>query len=96
MSSIASVPKKNSEENIVDVDVVYQRRCLEESGQWLENVDRTHLDMASCKLALKNQSNFWFPLTEAFSFFFELMLNLILEIFSSSRFPEFASEMGRA
>ena len=27
--------------------------CLEESGQWLENVDQTHLVMASGKLVLQ-------------------------------------------
>ena len=29
-----------------------QWRYLEESGQWLENVDRTHLVLASCRLVL--------------------------------------------
>ena len=38
------------EETIVDVSEVNQRRCLEESVQWLENVDRTHLILASGKL----------------------------------------------
>ena len=39
--------------NIIDVAEVNQRRWLEESGQWLENVDRTHLVLASGKLVLK-------------------------------------------
>ena len=40
-----SVPKINSEENIVNVSKVgKQRRCLEPNGQWLENVD---LELAS-------------------------------------------------
>ena len=39
--SIPSVPKKISDQKIVDVAEVNQRRCLEESGQWLENVDQT-------------------------------------------------------
>ena len=40
-------PPKNLEEKIVDVAEVHQRRCSEESGQWFENVDRTHLVLAS-------------------------------------------------
>ena len=32
---------------------VNQQRCLEESGQWLENVDCTHLVLASGKLVLQ-------------------------------------------
>ena len=38
---------------IIDVAVVNQSRRLEESGQWLENVDRTHLDLASGKPVLQ-------------------------------------------
>ena len=38
-----SIPKKISEENIVDVAEVNQLCCLEKSGQWLEIVDRTYL-----------------------------------------------------
>ena len=38
---------------IVDVADVNQRRCLEESGQWLENVDHTHLVLVSDKLVLQ-------------------------------------------
>ena len=41
--SIPSVPK------IIDVAEVNKRRWFEESGQWLENVDRTHLDLVSAK-----------------------------------------------
>ena len=36
-----------------NVDEVNQRRSLEESGQWLENVDRTHLILVSGKLVLQ-------------------------------------------
>ena len=32
------VPKKTSEEKIVDFDKVNQWRCLEESEQWLESI----------------------------------------------------------
>ena len=39
---IPSIPPKNSEENIVNVAEVNQRRWFEESEQLLENVDRTH------------------------------------------------------
>ena len=34
---------------IVDVAEVNQQHWLEESGEWLENVDRTHLDQANGK-----------------------------------------------
>ena len=47
-----------SEEKIVDFAKGYQRHCLEESGQWLENADQTHLVLASGKLVLqKSLSN---------------------------------------
>ena len=36
---IPSIPKKYSEKKFVDVVDFYQWRCLEESRQWLENVD---------------------------------------------------------
>ena len=49
---IPSIPQKNSEEKIVDVAENNQRHCFEESGQWLENVYRTHLVMAWGMLAL--------------------------------------------
>ena len=39
---IRSIPKKLQGKN-VSFAGVNQRHCLEESGQWLENVDRTHL-----------------------------------------------------
>ena len=45
--SISSIPKKFPEEKIVNVAEVNQRPCLEESGQWLENVNQTHLVLAS-------------------------------------------------
>ena len=32
------------------------RCCLERSGQWLENVDQTHLVLASGKLALQKRN----------------------------------------
>ena len=38
---------------IVDVAQVNQGRCLEESVQWLENVERTHLVLDSGKLVLQ-------------------------------------------
>ena len=41
--------QKNFRGKIIDVAEVNQRRWLEESGQWHENVDRTHLDLASDK-----------------------------------------------
>ena len=42
-----------SVEKIVDVAAIYQGRCLEESEQWLENVDQTHLVQARDKLVLQ-------------------------------------------
>ena len=38
---------------IIDVAEVSQWRWAEESGQWLENVDRTHLVQASGKQVLQ-------------------------------------------
>ena len=52
-SSIPSIPK-NSEEKIVEVAKVNQWRCLEESGQLLENVDQTHLVPSSATLELQS------------------------------------------
>ena len=52
--NIPSVPF--TEENIVDVAEVNQRCCLEESGQWLENVECTHLILASAKLVLQKRN----------------------------------------
>ena len=40
-------------ENIVDVVEVNQWRCLEESGQYLENVDQTQVVQRSGKLVLQ-------------------------------------------
>ena len=42
-----------SEEKIIDVAEVNQLHWLEESGQWLENVDRTHLLVTRGKLVLQ-------------------------------------------
>ena len=44
---ILSIPEKFSEEKIVDGADVDKRRCLKESGQWLENVDQTYVKLAS-------------------------------------------------
>ena len=38
LGSFLSIPKFFIEEKIVNVAEVNQRHCLEESGQWLENV----------------------------------------------------------
>ena len=46
---IPSAPKNVSQENIVDVAEVNQRRCCEESRQWLDNVGQTHLVLAAKK-----------------------------------------------
>ena len=47
LGSIFKIPEFFSVEKINDVAQVNQRRWLEESGQWLENFDRTHLVLAS-------------------------------------------------
>ena len=44
---------KNFRGKFIAVAEVNQRRWLEESGQWLENVDRTHLVLASGKPVLQ-------------------------------------------
>ena len=36
---------------------VNHRRCLEESGQWLENIDWTHLVLASGKVVLQKRND---------------------------------------
>ena len=46
---IPSIPTKKFSEKIIDVAEVNQWRGLEESRQWLENVDRLHLVLASSK-----------------------------------------------
>ena len=53
LGSILAFPQK-FEQNIVNSAKVNKWRCLEESGQWLENVDQTHLVLASGKLVLQN------------------------------------------
>ena len=50
---IPSIPKKLSVGNNVNSSEVNQRRHLEESEQWLENVDQTHIVLASGKLVQK-------------------------------------------
>ena len=52
--SMPSIPNKISEIKIFNVAEVNQQCCLEESGQWLENVNQTHLVLASGKLVLQN------------------------------------------
>ena len=46
-----------SDEKIVYFAEVYQWRCIEESGLWLKNVDRTHLVLNSGKLVLQKNYN---------------------------------------
>ena len=43
----------------MDITKVNQRRWLKKSGQWLENVDQTHLFLASCmpSAAKKNRTS---------------------------------------
>ena len=51
---------------------------LQESGQWLENVDRTHLVSASDKLALENDSYCWCPLAGVTQGRIDKKLSLVL------------------
>ena len=57
LGSIPSVPKKIR--NFFAVAEVNQQRCLEESGLCLENVDLTHLVLASGKLVLHKIFKRW-------------------------------------
>ena len=50
---VPSIPKKILKEQINDVAEVNKWRCLDESGQCLENADQTHLVLASGKLVLQ-------------------------------------------
>ena len=49
----SQLSKKNFTGKNVNVAEVNQWRCLEESGQWLEDVAQTHLVLASGKLVLQ-------------------------------------------
>ena len=40
----------------IDLAEIYRRHCLKEGGQRLGNADRTHLELASGKLVLRNTS----------------------------------------
>ena len=51
--SIPSAPNFFLQEKNAKVAEINNRRCLDESGQWLENVDRTNLVLASGKLVLQ-------------------------------------------
>ena len=51
--SISSVPLFSLEEEFWVLLKLINVGCLEESGQWLENVDPTHLVLASGKLVLQ-------------------------------------------
>ena len=55
MHTLASHPAAPGSIPSVAVAEVNQWRWLEESGQWLENVDRTHLGLASGKLVLQQK-----------------------------------------
>ena len=53
---IPSIPPKNFRGKISDVAEVNQQRWLEESGKWLENVDRTHPVLANGKQPVLQKS----------------------------------------
>ena len=48
-----TIDYRYSQKNYFDVAEIYQWRWLEESGQRLENVDQSHLVLASGKLVLQ-------------------------------------------
>ena len=48
-------PKKIQMKKIANFPEVNQWSCLEESGQWLENVYQTHLELASGRLVLQKR-----------------------------------------
>ena len=50
-SLLTQYSQKKFRGKIIDVAEVNQQRWLEEIGQWLENVDRTHLVLARGKPA---------------------------------------------
>ena len=52
---IPRVPEKNFRGKIIDVAEVNQQHWIEERGQWLENVDRTHLVLSSGKPVLQKK-----------------------------------------
>ena len=47
-------PRISLEEKIIDVAEINPWHCLEESGQWLENLDQTHIMLHSGKPALQS------------------------------------------
>ena len=47
---------------LIDVAKVDQWRWLEESGQWLENVDQTHLVLASGEPVLQKSWSYYFSI----------------------------------
>ena len=57
LDSIPSIPPKNFRGKVIDVAEVNQRHWVEESGLWHENVDRTHLHLASGKPVLQMAPN---------------------------------------
>ena len=52
---IPSFPDIFSEEKIGSAAKVNQQRCFEESGQWLENVDQTHLELSGKLVVLQKR-----------------------------------------
>ena len=55
LGSIFSIPEFFQRNKLVHVAEVNQRHCLEESGQWLENVDRTHQVPYSGELVIQKE-----------------------------------------
>ena len=55
LGSIPSVPQKNFRGNIIKIAEVNQRNRFEKSGQWHENVDRSHLVLAGGKPVLQKR-----------------------------------------
>ena len=58
-SSIPSIPPKKFRGEIIDVAEVYQQHWKEKTGQWLENVDQTHLVLVGASQYYKKHSVRW-------------------------------------
>ena len=50
-------PEFFQRKKIINAAKVFQRPWLEESGQWLENVDQTHLVLYNGKVVLKKKES---------------------------------------
>ena len=75
----------------VNVAEVNQRRCWDESGQWLENVDQTNLALASGKLVLQKNLA-WQINLDLCEFHFVVNINVKIKSFHEALIYFFRSE----